>query len=142
MIAFGGQAHHPVALLLEGIQGAIQIHHPRHGKVFQGTGRHLGHRAGEAGVAALGQHQTVGPKRLGTAHDRPQIVGIGQAIHRQQQRRLPEAAATVDQGRQVQGFSRRGLQHDPLVDSPTTDLPQPGPGDLLHQHAGGLGLAQ
>ena len=84
----------------------------------------------------------MGPQGLGTAHDGPQIVGIGQPIHRQQQRRLPQAAATIDQAWQVEGFGRGGLQHDPLVDGTATDLAKPCPGDLLHQHARGLGLTQ
>ena len=91
------QAHHPVALLLQGFQGAVEVDHPGDREVFQGAGGHLGHRAGEAGAAALGQHQTMGAEGLGTAHDRPQVVGVGEAIDGHQQGRLANVTATADQ---------------------------------------------
>ena len=84
----------------------------------------------------------MGPERLGAADDRPQVLGIGEAIHRHQQRRFADAGASLKQGRQVQGFRSGGLQGNALVHGPTSDLPQARPGDLLHQHPGGFGLAQ
>ena len=92
-----GQTHHPVALLLQGFQGAVEVHHPGHGQIFEGAGGHLGHRAREAGAAALGQHQAMGAEGLGAAHDRPQVVGIGEAINGHQQGRFTDVTATADQ---------------------------------------------
>ena len=80
-----GQAHNGVARLLQLLQGAIEVHHPRHGQVLQGAGSHLGHTAGEAGVAPLGRHQPMASKGLHTAGNRPQVVGIGDAVNRHQQ---------------------------------------------------------
>ena len=88
-VAFTGQTNHPIPLLLEAVEGTVEVHHPGHGQVFQGAGGHLGHRTGQAGVAALGQHQAMGSQGLGTAHDRPQVLGIGQPVHSHQQGRLP-----------------------------------------------------
>ena len=136
------KAHHPIALLLEAVEGAVEIHHPGHGQMLQGSGGHLGHRAGEPGAAALGQHQTVGAEGLGTAGDRPQVVGIGDAVEGHQQGRLPQIAAALDQAGEVEGVSGGGLEHDALVHGAAGDLAEAGPGDFLHQHPGGLGLPQ
>ena len=129
-----GQADHPVALLLEGVEGAVEVDDPGDGEMLQGTGSHLGHGAGEAGGAALGEHQTMGPEGFGTADDGTEVVGIGEAIHGHQQRRLPEIPTAIHQGGQIKGFSRGGLKDDALVNGTTGDLAKAGPGDLLHQH--------
>ena len=92
-----GQAHHPVALLLEGLQGAVEVHDPGHRQVFQGASGHLGHRTGEAGAATLGQHQAMGAEGFGAAHDRPEVVGVGEAINGHQQGRFAYVTATADQ---------------------------------------------
>ena len=84
----------------------------------------------------------MGAEGFGAAHDRPQILRIGEAIHGQQQRCLTKGAATLDQAGQVQGVGRRWLQHGPLMHRPAADLAQPGPGDLFHQHPRRLGLPQ
>ena len=65
--------------------------------MLEGAGGHLGHRAGESSVAPLGQHHAVGPEGLRTAQDRPQVVGIGETIHRHQQGRFAEGAAALDE---------------------------------------------
>ena len=110
--------------------------------MLEGAGGHLGHRAGEPSVAPLGQHHAVGPEGLRTAQYRPQVVGIGETIHRHQQGRFAEGAAALDQAGQVEGFGGGRLQHDALVDGTTTDLAQPRPGDFFDQHPGSLGFAQ
>ena len=140
--ALAGQADHAVALLLELVEGAVEVDHPGHGQVLQGAGGHLGHRAGEASAAALGQHQAVGAEGLGAAHDGAQVVGIGDAVEGHQQGRFPQLTATVDEAVEVEGVGGGHLQHDALVHGPTGELTQPRPGDLLHQHAAGLGFAQ
>ena len=84
----------------------------------------------------------MGPEGLGAAHDGAEVLGIGEAIDGQQQRRLTDAATTLDQAGQIEGVHGRGLQHDALVHGTAADLAEPGPGDLLHEHTGGLGLPQ
>ena len=96
--ALAGQAHNAVALLLEGVEGAVEIDNPGHRQVFQGSSRHLGHRAGEPGAAALGQHQTMGAQGLRTAHDGAKVVGIGETIHRHQQGGLAQGCTALNQG--------------------------------------------
>ena len=110
--------------------------------MLQGARRNLGHRAGEAGTAPLGQHQPVGTEGFGTAHDGPQVLGIGEAIEGNQQGWLADGGAALDQAGQIEGVSGGGLQGDALVHRSAGELAQPGPGDLLHQHTRGLGLAQ
>ena len=110
--------------------------------MLQRPGCHLGDRTGEAGIAALGQHHAVGPERFGAAHNRAEVLGIGEAIDGQQQRGFTDLAAAVHQGGQVEGFSRCRLQHDSLVHGTTTDLAQARPGHLLNQDPRGFGVPQ
>ena len=110
--------------------------------MLEGTGSHLGHRTGEAGAAALGQHQAMGAESLGAAHDRAEIVRIGDAVEGHQQRRFAQVAAAIDQGAEVEGVGCSRLQHDALVHGTIGELAEACPGDLLHQNATGLGLAQ
>ena len=67
---------------------------------------------------------------------------IGDPIKRQKQRGLAQLGTAIDQGVEVKGVGCSGLQRDPLVHRTPRDLAQPRPGDLLHQHARSLGLAQ
>ena len=48
----------------------------------------------------------------------------------------------LDEAVEIKGFRRRRLQGDALVNGPTCDLSQPGPGHLFHENARGLGIAQ
>jgi hypothetical protein len=140
--ALSRQAHHPVALLLEAVEGAVQIHHPGHRQMLQGTGSHLGHRAGEASAPALGQHQSMGSERFSAAGNGSKVVGVGDAIESHQQRRFTQVAAALDQARQIEGVGGGGLKHDALVHGAVGELTKAGPGDLLHQHPRGLGFPQ
>ena len=110
--------------------------------MLKSSGRHLGHRAGEPGTAALGQHHAVGAQGLGAAHDRSQVVGVGEAINGHQQGRFADLTATLDQARQVEGVGCGALQHDALMHGAAGELSQPGPGHLFDQHARRLGFAQ
>ena len=102
--SFAGKTHNPVALPLKGVKGTVQIDHPGHRQVFQGSGRHFGHRSGQACTPALGQQKTVGAKRFGTADDGPQVVGVGEAINRHEQGGLSDGGTALNQGGQVKGF--------------------------------------
>ena len=84
----------------------------------------------------------MGPEGLGTAHDRTQVLGIGQTIDGDEERRFTGGTAAIDQARQIKGLGRRGLQHDALMHRAAADLAEPRPGDLLHQDPARLGFAQ
>ena len=141
-VAFLRQADHPIPLLLQGFQRAVEVHHPGHGQMLQRPRCHLGDRTGEACIAALGQHHAVGSERFGAAHNRAEVLGIGEAIDGQQQRGFTDLAAAVHQRGQIEGFRRCRLQHDSLVHGTTADLAQARPGDLLDQDSRGFGVPQ
>ena len=133
--SFAGKTHNPVALPLEGVEGPVQVDHPGHRKMFQGSCRHFGHRSGEPSTPALGQHKTMGAKGFGTAHDRPQVVGVGEPVNSHEHGGLSNGGTALNQGGQVEGFGCCRLQGDALVHGSTGELAQAGPGHLLHQNA-------
>ena len=138
--SFTGKTHNPVALPLEGVEGPVQVDHPGHRQVLQSACRHLGHRSGQTSAAALGQHKAMGAKGFGTAHDCPQVVGVGEAINRHQQGGLSDGGTALNQSGQVEGFGCGRLQGDALVHGSAGELAQAGPGDLFDQNARGFRL--
>ena len=110
--------------------------------MFQGAGGHLGHRTGETGTATLGENHAVGPEGLGTAHDRTEVLGVGETVESDQEGSFRQLATALHQGGEIKALGCGGLEHDPLVHPAAADLAEAGPGDLLHEHPGGLGLAQ
>ena len=76
----------------------------------------------------------MGTKGLSTANNGAEVVGVGEPINGHQQRGFTQTRTAVDQGVQIVGLGSGGLQDNPLVDSATTELGQPSPGDLFHQH--------
>ena len=141
-IPFSGKAHHPVAGVFELFQGAIEVDHACHRQVFQGSGGHLGGGTGQASTAALGDHHAMGSHGFSGANNRPEVVGVGDTVQGHQQRGFPQIRAALDEAVEIKGFRRRRLQGDALVNGPTCDLSQPGPGHLFHENARGLGIAQ
>ena len=142
LIAFLGKADDAIASILEGFQRAIEIDNPRHRQMFQGTGGHFGDGSRKPCAAALRQHHSVGSQGFSGTNDRTEIVGIGEAIKGQQQRRFIELAAAIDQIRKIQRVCCSGLQSDALVDGTTGHLSQTSPGDFLHKNSGGLGIPE
>ena len=136
------QADHGVAIQLELLQGTIEIDDPGHGQVFEGAGCHLCHSARQAGIAALGDDHAVGSQGFSGAHNRSQVVGIGDAVNSHHQGRLTDAPAELQQFIEVQGGRRGRLQHDALVHRTSAELNQACPGDLLDHHTGSLGFPQ
>ena len=136
------QADHRVAGLLELFEGAVQVHHPCDRKVLQGTGGNLGNAAREAGVATLGYHHPLGREGLRRAHNRAQVVGVGDAVHGHQQGRFTALVALGNQRIQLNRFGRRHLQHDALMHRTIAQLGKAGPGDLFHHHTSRPGLPQ
>ena len=141
-IPFSGKTHHPVAGVFELFQGAIEVDHACHRQVFQGSGGHLGGGTGQASTAALGDHHAMGSHGFCGANNRPEVVGVGDTVQGHQQGGFPQIRAALDEAVEIKGFRRRRLQGDALVNGPTCDLSQPGPGHLFHENARGLGIAQ
>ena len=110
--------------------------------MFKCSGRHLGHRAREASATPLRQHHAMSAECFGGSHDRPQIVGIGETVKGQKERRLLQCGATFHQILQIQSVGRSRLQSNALVHSATSHLSQTCPGDFLHQHSRRFRIAQ
>ena len=138
--SFAGKTHNPVALPLEGVEGPVQVDHPGHWQVFQSACRHLGHRSGQTCTPALGQHKAMGAQGFGTAHDGPQVVGVGEAINRHEQGGLSDGGTALNQSGQVKGFGGGRLQGNALVHGSAGELAQAGPGHLFNQNTRGFGL--
>ena len=142
LITFLRQTDHAIASILEGFQRAIEIHNPRHGQMLQGTGGHFGDGPREPCAASLRQHHAVSSQGFSGTHNRTEIVGIGEAIECQQQRRFIELAAAIDQIRKIQRVCCSGLQSDALMHGTTSHLGKTRPGDLLDKHARGFGVPE
>ena len=84
----------------------------------------------------------MGPEGFGAAHDRPEVMGVGEAIHCHQQGRFADVAAAANQAIEIEGFGRSRLQGDALVHGATGELAEARPGDFLDQHPGRFGFAQ
>ena len=69
-------------------------------------------------------------------------MGIGDTIQGHQQGGFPQIRAALNKAVEIQGFSRRLLQGNALVNGPTCDLSQPSPGHFFHENARSLGIAQ
>ena len=115
-IPFSGESDDPVTGILEFLQGAVQVHDPRHGHVLKSPCRHLGGRTGESGTASLRQHHTVGSHGFSRTDDGAEVVGIGDPIKSEEQRRFTEIGTTVDQGVEIEGLRSGGLERDALMD--------------------------
>ena len=110
--------------------------------MFQGSCGHLGGGTGQASAAALGDHHSVGSHGLSGANNRPEVVGVGDTVQGNQQGGFPQIRAALDKGLEIEGFRRRRLQGNALMNGPTCDLSQPSPGHLFHENARSLGIAQ
>ena len=141
-VAFRGQADHPVAAILELLERTVQVHHPRHRQMLKRSGSHLGRGTGQPRTAALGQHDAMGAHRFRGSHHGAEVVRVCDTVEGHEQRRFTEVGTAADQGIEIQGFGRCRLQSDALVHRTAGDLTQSGPGDLLHQHTGCLGIAE
>ena len=82
----------------------------------------------------------MGAKGFGTSHNRPQVVGVGEAINRHQQGGLVDGGTALDQGGQVEGFGSCRLQGDALVHGSPGELAQARPGHFFDQNSRSFGL--
>ena len=84
----------------------------------------------------------MGSHGLSGANNRSEVVGIGDTIQGHQQGGFPQIRAALNKAVEIEGFSRRRLQGDALVNGTTCDLSQPSPCHLFHENARSLGIAQ
>ena len=66
---------HPAAQLLGPGQGRRQAGHQRDGDVLDGAGRRLGHRRGDVGRPAAGEHGAGGARPVGAAQEGADVAG-------------------------------------------------------------------
>ena len=84
----------------------------------------------------------MGTEGLSAAHNRAEVMGVGDTIERHQQRRFADAAAAINEAAQIKGVGGSGLEHDALVHGSISELTEARPGDLLHQHTASFRFTQ
>lgn len=93
--------------------------------MLAGTAARLDHRCGDRGRTPLGEHHSLHARRLGAAQDRPQVLGVLDAVQADQQ-----GGRAGQQSAQVRELARRQFGRDALVVAPGQRL-DPLPADDL-----------
>ena len=125
----------------EALEGGRYPGNQGHGQELDGAGRHLGHRGREENRPVAGQDHPCHAGTLGAPKHRPQVVGIGDPVHHQEERHLAPAVRPTQrlerhafdrpgQGHHTLGALGPGLHVDPAFRHPFDPHPS-GRGQLL-----------
>ena len=137
LLRLGIEAHHPEPLLLGPLEGAGEVHDPRHGQVLQRAGAGPRHDAAEGRRVALREDRPRRPGALGGAEQRPDVLGILDPVEDHEP--APPRGPGVEELVEADLGKRPGLEHQALGPRPGRQVVQGLRGDLFDGDAGTAG---